>query len=199
MFDNLAEDYRRVASKNHGLFKRTLLTLTNYGFLAIIVYRFGRSANRVSLPVVSHLLKALYLICKTMIEILFGISIDVNSTIGPGFYIGHFGCIVIHGDLGKGCSVGQGVTIGSKGAGKSDGWPSIGDNVYIGAGAKVIGRVRVGNNVVIGANAVVIHDVADNMLAVGVPAQSRSKASSEGGVNPWDGPPAERLRHRVEA
>lgn len=199
MFDNLAEDYRRVGSKNHGLFKRTLLTLTNYGFLAIIVYRFGRFSNRVSLPAVSHLLKALYLISKTMIEVLFGISIDVNSAIGPGFYIGHFGCIVIHGDLGRGCSVGQGVTIGSKGAGKSNGWPSLGDNVYIGAGAKVIGHIRVGNNVVIGANAVVIHDVADNMLAVGVPAQSRRKLASEDAANPWHEATCERSHQRPRA
>lgn len=199
MFEILAEDYRRVVSRHRGPVKRTLFALTNYGFLAIVVYRFGRFANRVSVPVVSHLLKALYLLAKTLIEILFGISIDINSNIGPGFYIGHFGCIVIHGDLGRGCSVGQGVTIGSKGAGKSDGWPSIGDNVYIGAGAKVIGRIRVGNNVVIGANAVVIHDIADDMLAVGVPAQSRPKLSAQAGVNPWDGSSSERLRRGAEA
>ncbi|MGH8531295.1 MAG: serine O-acetyltransferase [Gammaproteobacteria bacterium] len=199
MFDNVAEDYRRVASKNHGLFKRAILTLTNYGFLAVSVYRFGRFANRVPIPIVSHLLKALYLIGKTLIEVLFGISIDVNSTIGPGFYIGHFGCIVIHGDLGRGCSVGQGVTIGSKGAGKSDGWPSIGDDVYIGAGAKVIGRIRVGNNVVIGANAVVVNDVADNMLAVGVPAQCRPKLAAEDAANPSDEASSERAHRGVQA
>lgn len=116
----------------------------------------------------------LYLIDKFLVEVLFGITIDVNSNIGPGFYIGHFGGIIVRGDFGSQCSIGQGVTVGSKGAGKSDGWPVIGDNVYIGAGAKIIGSIKVGNDCVIGANAVVIRDVPGNSLAVGVPATYKS-------------------------
>ena len=57
-------------------------------------------------------------------------------------FIGHFGGIIIRGDIGKNCSVAQGVTIGAKGAGKSNGWPVIGDNVFIGAGAKIIGKIK---------------------------------------------------------
>lgn len=171
MFDNIAEDYRRVTLPKLGMVRRHLHALTNYGFIAIAVFRFGKLVNSVRIPLVNHLLKVLYLVAKTLVEVLFGISIDVNSEIGPGFYIGHFGCIIIRGKLGRNCSVGQGVTIGSKGAGKSDGWPEIGDNVYIGAGAKIIGKIKVGNNVIIGANAVVIREVPDNMLAVGVPAK----------------------------
>jgi serine O-acetyltransferase len=181
MFENLREDYRRVASRRHGPLKRALLLLFNYGFIAVAVYRFGRFARGVRVPVLGFLLRVLYFVAKTLVEILFGIWIDVSSNIGPGFYIGHFSGIFIHGDLGRNCSVGQGVTVGAKGAGKSDGWPSVGDNVYIGTGAKVIGRIRVGNNVVIGANAVVVKDVPDDSLAVGVPArvQPRSEAAAE--------------------
>jgi serine O-acetyltransferase len=183
MFKNLAADYLRVASPKLGAFRRHVYAATNYGFLAVAVFRYGKFANSVRIPVIGHVLRLLYLIAKTLIEILFGISIDVNSEIGPGFYIGHFGCIIIRGNIGRNCSVGQGVTIGSKGAGKSDGWPRLGDNVYIGAGAKVIGRILVGNNVVIGANAVVVCDVPDNCLAVGVPARVMPNKRSTNNTN----------------
>lgn len=178
MFENLREDYRRVASRRHGFVKRNLRLLFNYGFIAVVVYRFGRVARGVRVPVVGFLLRALYFVAKTLVEILFGIWIDVSSNIGPGFYVGHFSGIFIHGDLGRNCSVGQGVTVGAKGAGKSDGWPTIGDNVYIGTGAKVIGRIQVGDNVVIGANAVVVRDVPDDSMAVGIPARVRPRGEA---------------------
>lgn len=177
MFENIVADYRRVVVPNLGPVKRHVHALLNYGFIAIAVFRFGKFANSVRVPGLSHLLKLLYVVGKTLVEVLFGISIDINSEIGPGFYIGHFGCIVVRGTLGRNCSIGQGVTIGSKGAGRSDGWPEIGDNVYIGAGAKIIGRIRVGANVVVGANAVVVKDVPDDMLATGVPARFRPRAA----------------------
>jgi serine O-acetyltransferase len=91
--------------------------------------------------------------------VLFGIDVSTNSRIGPGFYIGHFGGIIIHGNLGEGCTVLHGVTVGARGAGRSDGYPEIGDRVFLGAGSMVIGRVRIGDDVVVGANTVVVEDV----------------------------------------
>ncbi|MCA1780339.1 MAG: hypothetical protein LC637_13470, partial [Xanthomonadaceae bacterium] len=111
------------------------------------------------LLLVTGVLKLAYRFMNFFVEVLFGISISTNSRIGRGFYIGHFGGIVVHGDLGEGCSIGQGVTIGSRGAGRSDGYPSIGKRVYLGAGAMVIGRVHVGDDVVVGANTVVVTDI----------------------------------------
>lgn len=177
MLEHIRADYHRVASthQQRSTLRRIFYCLTNYGFLAILVYRYGRYARNIKTPVVGSLLSLIYFVLKIVIEILFGIAIDVNSEIGPGFYIGHFSCIIVTGNLGRNCSIGQGVTIGSKGAGKSDGWPDIGDNVYIGAGAKIIGNIRVGNNVVVGANAVVVKDVEDDMLVVGVPAKAIRK------------------------
>ena len=96
-----------------------------------------------------------------------------NTKIGEGFYIGHFSGIVISSAavIGKNCNISQGVTIGISGKGEDRGCPIIGDNVYIGAGAKVIGRITIGNNVAIGANAVVTKDVPDNAVVVGIPAK----------------------------
>lgn len=115
----------------------------------------------------------------------FGISIPFNTQIDRGFYIGHFGCIVVNqaAVIGKNCNISQGVTIGAANRGKNKGCAVIGDNVYIGPGAKIVGHVVIGNNVAIGANAVVTHDVPDNAVVAGVPARIVSMDGSEGYVN----------------
>ena len=91
------------------------------------------------------------------------------------------GLVLIHGHgtiinrysvIGKNCTILHGVTIG----GLENTWPPrIGDNVYIGCGAKVLGPIKIGNNVKIGAGAVVIKDVPDNATVVGVPARILNK------------------------
>ena len=68
--------------------------------------------------------------------------------------------------IGKGCTIFQQVTIGSNTLSKTIGGPTIGNNVYIGAGAKIIGNIKVGNNVRIGTNAVVVKDIPDNATVV---------------------------------
>lgn len=117
----------------------------------------------------------------------YGISISEHTKIGAGFYIGHFGAIIVSPQavIGRNCNISQGVTIGRSNRGERAGVPTIGDNVYIAPGAKIIGGVRVGNNVAIGANAVVISDIPDNSVAVGVPAKVRP-GGSEGYVNRVD-------------
>lgn len=111
----------------------------------------------------------------------FGISIPYNTQIGAGFYIGHFGGIVLNeaARIGRNCNISQGVTIGQANRGDRKGTPVIGDNVYIGPGAKIIGAVRIGNHCAIGANAVVTHDVPDQAVAVGIPAKIISYNGSE--------------------
>ncbi len=103
----------------------------------------------------------------------FGIELAMETQVGEGLYIGHFGGIIVSSQavIGKNCTIMQGVTIGIAGRGENRGAPIIGDGVYIGAGAKVIGKIRIGNNVAIGANAVVTKDVPDNAIVVGIPAK----------------------------
>jgi serine O-acetyltransferase len=118
----------------------------------------------------------------------FGIQISYSTEIGPGFYIGHFGQIVVNGEakIGRNCNISQGVTIGLSTRGEKAGVPVIGDNVYIGPGAKIIGGVNVGSGVAIGANAVVTKDVPDNAVVVGVPAKVISYNGSKGYINKTD-------------
>jgi serine O-acetyltransferase len=118
----------------------------------------------------------------------FGIGIQFTTDIGAGFYIGHFGCIFVYPycKIGKNCNLSQGVTLGKANRGKNMGYPIIGDNVYIGPGAKVVGAVKVGNHVAIGANSVVTKDVPDNAVVVGVPGRVISYDGSEGYVDHTD-------------
>lgn len=97
---------------------------------------------------------------------LIPISDNINEFLSPH---GLFGIYISFGaKVGKNCVIFNNVTIGSNTLKDSKGYgaPTIGDNVYIGAGAKIIGNVKIGNNVRIGANCVVVDDVADNSTVV---------------------------------
>ena len=109
--------------------------------------------------------------CFKLIQIITGIELPCEAEIGRNFVIDHFGGIIVSGytRIGDNCRIRNGVTIGLRRVEEKVA-PVIGDNVDIGAGAKLLGPIRIGNNVVIGANAVVITDVPDDSIAVGVPA-----------------------------
>jgi serine O-acetyltransferase len=124
-------------------------------------------------------------------SIRYGISISPQTRVGSGLYIGHFGGIhVNHGAvIGKNCNLQQDVTLGKVNRGPRAGTPVIGDNVFIGAGAKVIGRIHIGDGAAIGANAVVTKDVPPGVAVGGIPARVISEKGSEGYVNRTDYPP----------
>ncbi len=106
-----------------------------------------------------------------------GFSIPCN-VIEPGLAIVHYGAIVISQNckIGKNCRIHIGVNIGAN-AGESEA-ATIGNNVYIGPGAKIIGSIKIGNNSVIGANAVVTNDVPEGVTVGGVPARIISENDS---------------------
>lgn len=97
-----------------------------------------------------------------------------TKDIGPGMFIQHgFSTIITAEHIGRDCFVNQQVTIGADKPG--EGFPWIGDNVRICAGAIIVGNVRIGNNACIGAGAVVVKDVNDNEVVAGVPAKVIAK------------------------
>ncbi len=150
-----------------------LYLLSSQALWAIAIYRLGYWVHRgFKIKFISFIPKVICFLFFKIIEIFTGISIPFSVQIGEGFYIGHFGGIIINGCvvIGRNCSIAPGVVIGTKGAGRT-GVPIIGDNVFIGSGAKVLGNIKIGNNVKIGANAVVITDAPDNTVWVGVPAK----------------------------
>lgn len=100
-----------------------------------------------------------------------GIEIHPAAVIGDGVFIDH-GMGVVIGEttvIGDNCTIYQGVTLGGTGKDKGKRHPTIGNNVVIGSGAKVLGPFRVGDNSKIAANAVVLSEVPDNCTVVGVP------------------------------
>lgn len=106
-------------------------------------------------------------------------DIDPNAHITFDLALPHPNGVVIHGDakIGTGCMIMQQVTVGMIGTGQV---PVIGNNVYIGAGAKVLGRVVIGDGARIGANAVILTDVPAGCTAVGIPARIiRPKRAAE--------------------
>ncbi len=127
------------------------------------------------------------LICRHLSRKL-GILIPPVTKIGSGFYSSHYGGIVVNRNsvIGKNCNISHGVTLGQSSRGKNIGHPILGDNIYIGPGAKIIGAVRIGNNVAIGANCVVTKDVPDNSVVVGIPGRVISSEGAEGYVNGTD-------------
>lgn len=118
----------------------------------------------------------------------FGISVPHWTKIGSGFFIGHPGGIVVNhlSTIGKNCNISQGVTLGQANRGKNTGYPTLGDNVYIGPGAKIVGAVKIGNDVAIGANCVVTHDIPDHAVVVGVPGKVISWAGTAGYMDRTD-------------
>ena len=100
-----------------------------------------------------------------------GIEIHPGAKIGSGFFIDHGMGVVIGetSEIGNNVTLYQGVTLGGTGKEKGKRHPTIGNNVVISAGAKVLGSIEIGNNVIIGAGAVVVKSVPDNCTVVGVP------------------------------
>lgn len=111
-----------------------------------------------------------------------GVEIPFRTNIGPGLYIGHYSGIVVHykSVIGKNCNLLQGVTVGRVFRGDKKGVPTIGDNVFIGPGAVILGNIRVGNNVAIGANSVIVEDVPDGAVIAGIPGKVVSDKGSDG-------------------
>ena len=141
------------------------------GFWALVVYRFGRWRYGVRPALLRKLFSFLYKVLYKFIQIIAGIELPCEVKLGKNFVIDHFGGIVISGyaSFGNNCRIRNGVVVGLRRVDEPCA-PQIGNNVDIGAGAKLLGNIRIGNNVAIGANAVVLCDVPDDHVAYGVPA-----------------------------
>lgn len=100
-----------------------------------------------------------------------GIEIHPGARIGKGLFIDHGMGVVIGetAEVGDNCTIYHNATLGGTGKDKGKRHPTLGDNVLVGAGAKILGPFRVGNNAMIGANAVVLNEVPDDATVVGVP------------------------------
>jgi serine O-acetyltransferase len=176
MFENIREDLRAHGGQWGA-----------QGFWAMAVYRFGRWRYGVRPAILRKLFSMIYHVLYKLAQILTGIELPCEARVGRGFVIDHFGGIIISGyaTFGDGCRIRNGVVVGLRHV-EDKRAPVIGNNVDIGAGAKLLGPIRIGDNVQIGANAVVLCDVPDNSTAIGVPAVVRPRRPGMANVDAGD-------------
>lgn len=115
----------------------------------------------------------IYGFLKRWYSYTYGFQIPAKTRIGKGLYIGHHGTIVINGrsSIGDYCNIAHNVTIGQTNRGKRKGYPSIGNFVWIGTGAVIVGNITIGSNVLIAPNSYVNVDVPDFSIVMGNPCQ----------------------------
>jgi len=148
------------------------------GFRALAVHRFGNYRMHWRFPL-RAVLSVLYRVLFRYVRNHYGIELPYSAQIGRRVVIEHQGAIVIHGNsvIGDGCILRQGVTLGNRHLEAPFEAPILEHGVNVGAGAKILGRVRIGENACIGANAVVLHDVPAGATAVGIPAKLVARRS----------------------
>jgi serine O-acetyltransferase len=129
------------------------------------LYKCGRTLYLWKVPILP---KLIYYFTR----FFFTSSVPYTATIGPNTSFNNYGMgVVIHRRvvIGHNCEISQHVTIGGRGGFYEV--PVIGNDVFIGDGAKILGPIKVGDGAIIGANAVVLHDVPAHSVAVGIPAR----------------------------
>lgn len=147
----------------------------SHSFHLLLMIRLGQFLSKT--PLCGGVFRIVF---EYMIRIIFSSDISLRARLGYGLVIMHGHDIVIGRNviIGNYCKILNGVTLGNKDTESEENQqPQIGNNVSIGTGAKLLGKIRVGDNVKIGANSVVITDVASDSIAVGIPARVIDKKS----------------------
>ncbi len=166
MFKQLQDEIALIRDRDPAARSAWEILLTYSGLHAVAAYRISHKLLRSGFPTCAR-------IVSQFAKFLTGIEIHPGATIGKGLFIDH-GMGVVIGEttiIGDNCTLYQGVTLGGTGKDKGKRHPTLGNNVTVGAGAKVLGPFRVGDNAKIAAGAVVLTEIPPNATAVGVPAR----------------------------
>jgi serine O-acetyltransferase len=150
-----------VADPSQVTLGKTLkLLLRHMQLRMMLLIRFGGWCNR-------KRLRGLPFLTQRLISLFYGLEIAVGQEIGGGLYIAHpYGTVIMPNKMGRNCSIIHNVTIGMR---NENDFPCIEDDVFIGAGARVLGGIQIGKGSRIGANSVVIGDVPPGATVVGIP------------------------------
>ena len=159
--DLTAAQERDPAARSAG---RLEMLLTYAGVQALLLHRISHALHSAGVPLLPRLL-------AYMTTAMTGVEIHPAARIGRGLFIDHGAGVVIGetAEVGDHVTMYQGVTLGGTGFARGKRHPTVGDEVMIGAGAKLLGPITIGERSKIGANSVVIHDVPPNSTVVGNP------------------------------
>ena len=167
MFNNLKHDLDRVLENDPAARSKLEVFILYPCIHALISYRIAHFFYRHKRFFIARLISQLS-------RFFTGIEIHPGATIGKGLFIDHGMGVVIGetAEIGDDVMLYRGVTLGGTGKDKGKRHPTVGDNVVIGSGAKILGPIKIGRNAKIGANAVVLRDVPEGATAVGSPARN---------------------------
>ena len=176
----LREEIQVIREKDPAM-KSSLEALLYPSFWAVINHRSAHWFYKKNMFFISRMI-------SQVSRMFTGIEIHPGAKIGKKFFIDHGMGVVV----GETCEIGdnvllyQGVTLGGTGKDKGKRHPTIGNNVMIGSGSKVLGPIVIGNNVKVGAGSVVLHNVDNNSTVVGVPARYAGGSGKNQSVTPSD-------------
>ncbi|PZD74286.1 Serine acetyltransferase [Acaryochloris thomasi RCC1774] len=179
MLNTLRADFRSIFERDPAARSGLEVLLCYPGLQAILMHRLAHWLYVLGLPLIPRIISHLS-------RFLTGIEIHPGATLGQGVVIDH-GMGVVIGEtaiLGDYCLIYQGVTLGGTGKETGKRHPTLGENVVVGAGAKVLGNLNIGHNVRIGAGSVVLREVPSDCTVVGIPGRIVYREGAK--VNPLD-------------
>ena len=159
------DDITAIMERDPAATSKSEVLLLYSGLHAVMAHRVAHKINK------KHPLAARAI--SQAAKFATGIEIHPGATIGKGLFIDH-GCGVVIGEtaeIGDNCTIYQGVTLGGTGKDTGKRHPTLGNDVMVGAGAKILGPFMIGDNSKIAANAVVLAEIPENCTAVGIPAK----------------------------
>jgi serine O-acetyltransferase len=168
----------------HGFRANFRTFLGNPGARYMVVWRERKALEGARGPI-GRVLRIFYRLLLYRMRFRFGFDIPIEAEIGPGLYIGHFGRLTVNPGvkIGANVNLSPGVALGGTYRGSKAGAPTLGNRVWIGTNAVVVGRVNVGDGAMIAPNAFVNFDVPENAVVVGNPGQVVSDHGSRDYVN----------------
>jgi serine O-acetyltransferase len=179
MLNTLAADFRIIFERDPAARSGLEVLFCYPGFQALVLHRFAHWLHGLRLPLIARLI-------SHVARFLTGVEIHPGAVIGQGVFIDH-GMGVVIGEtaiIGNYALIYQGVTLGGTGKECGKRHPTLGENVVVGAGAKVLGNIEIGSNARIGAGSVVLRNVPADCTVVGIPGRIVYRAGER--VEPLD-------------
>lgn len=182
MFDTIKKDIDVVMQRDPAAKSKLEVALCYPGLHAIWLHRIAHKLYKRGWVLLPRLI-------NTFSRFLTGIDIHPGAQLGPGLFIDHGMGLVIGetAEIGANVTLYQGVTLGGTGKERGKRHPTIGDNVVVASGAKVLGSFTVGDNAKIGSGSVVLHEVPPNSVVVGIPGRvvtkNGKKVTPDGGID----------------